>query len=356
MLTLVGMALAPAMGNIALVRAQQAAAPTPLVFDGVTVIDVQQGRRLPMQRVVIVGNRIRACRKRRRPVLVPAGARVVDARGKYLIPGLWDMHTHSRRYTDFFYPLFLANGVTGIRDAGSPVPLDTLILWRREILAGTRVGPPRQILSGQSITDQVTPCDRSERQRENRLQTCVVDAADARHVVDSLKAAGADMIKPRDVSRAIWFVIAAEARRLGIPFGGHAQAEAPIEASDSGASIVDHMQYQMGAEGLSQLCWGDSATVEHCQPVAKQFKHNGTWLVPTLFAYGGGGGRYCSKPIFARLTAQTHAFWAGALLHGNWLRDSASSGPPSGASHLDSSGAMRIMQHVWAADFGGHGR
>jgi predicted amidohydrolase YtcJ len=105
--------------KLALVRAQQPTA-APLVFDGVTVIDAQLRHRLPAQRVVIMGNRIRTVGNVS-AVPLPAGARVVDARGKYLMPGLWDMHTHVMRSTDFFYPLFIANGVTGIRDAASMV-------------------------------------------------------------------------------------------------------------------------------------------------------------------------------------------------------------------------------------------
>jgi hypothetical protein len=352
---LVGMVLVPTVNGVAVAYAQQPATTAPLVFDGVTVIDVQQGRRLAAQRVVIVGNRIRTVGSVS-TVRMPTGARVVDAHGKYLIPGLWDMHTHSARSTELFYPLFLANGVTGIRDAGSPVPLDTLLLWRREIVTGTRVGPPRQILSGQSITDEKEKgrCDRGERQRDNRLQTCVSDSADARHVVDSLKAAGADMIKPRDVKRAMWFVIAAEARRMKIPFGGHTEEETPIEASDSGASIVDHLDppQSAGMLGINQLCWGDDATVEHCQPVAEHFRRNGTWFVPTLFYYGDGGflteraeGLSYIRPVYTRFAASTRAFWNGSLPHGNWLRGLADSGT-HGTSTAGSSGAMHVMQRV----------
>jgi imidazolonepropionase-like amidohydrolase len=339
----VGVTIACTGGRTAVVPAPPPAAAVPLVLDGVTVIDVQQGRQLLAQRVVIVGNRIRTV-GRVDAVRVPPGARVVDARGKYLIPGLWDLHTHSARYTEASYPLFIANGVTGIRDAGSPVPLDTLTEWRREILAGLRVGPPRQILSGQSITDEVPVCNRRERQRENLMQTCVVGAADTRHVVDSLQAAGADMIKPREVSRATYFVIAAEARRLGIPFGGHAEQETAIEASDSGASIIDHLQSKMGDAGIGVICWGTTATVKQCQPVAEQFRHQGTWLVPTLSQYSSRVGTY-AQSLLTRSADRIQAFWTGSLLHGNWLRDAASAGP-SDASHSGSLGGMRIMQRV----------
>src|SRR5258706_13606917 len=72
---------------------QPATAATSLVFDGVTVVDVKQGKLVPDQRVVITGNRIQAVGGAR-TVRLPKNAQVVDARGKYLIPGLWDMHVH----------------------------------------------------------------------------------------------------------------------------------------------------------------------------------------------------------------------------------------------------------------------
>jgi hypothetical protein len=262
----------------------------PLVFDDVTVIDVQQGTRLVRQRVVIVGNRIRAIGKLE-AVPIPANAWVVDAHGKYLMPGLWDMHTHSMLMTDVFYPMFLANGVTGIRDAWSPVPLDTLRRWRQEIVAGTRVGPPRQLLVGAALDedDGNNPCMRGPGQGH----TCVKSAADARHVVDSLKAAGADMIKMYDLSRSMYFTVAAEARRIGIPFGGHVgdvlgavgwssggwYAGSAAEASDSGASLLDHFK---SAGDLWQYCAGPEATLQRCHAMAERFRRNGSWWVPTL--------------------------------------------------------------------------
>src|ERR1700754_4780836 len=80
-----------ALGTTA-VSAQQSA--VPLVFDGATVVDVTVGKLVSNQRVVIEGNRVRAMGKAD-AVPLPTGAQVVDAKGKYLIPGLWDMHTHS---------------------------------------------------------------------------------------------------------------------------------------------------------------------------------------------------------------------------------------------------------------------
>jgi hypothetical protein len=335
---------------------QPAIAATSLVFDGVTVVDVEHGKLLPAQQVVISGDRIQAVGSAG-AVKVPKGVQVVDARGKYLMPGLWDMHTHSRRLAHLFYPLFIANGVTGIRDAGSEVPIDTLLLWRREIVAGARVGPPRQILSGQSITNYLENCDRS--QLTNGPQTCVADSADAVHFVDSLKAAGADMIKPRAVYPPMYFIIAAEARRVGIPFGGHTWDNIALAASDSGARLIDHMRPWAGdfeiTAGFRERCWAgdwagrEAASVEQCRPVAEQFERNNTWLVPTLTREHDGARTTSAQSIFERFTARAAEFWSGSLLHGNWLHDSTQSNFPrtSGAgSYPDSLGVMRVMQRA----------
>jgi hypothetical protein len=308
MFVLVGMALG-FVGESVVANAQQPAATAPLVFDGVTVVDVEGGKNIPAQRVVILGNRIKTIGSVA-TVKVPSGARVVDARGKYLIPGLWDAHTHSMRATDICYRLFIAYGVTGIRDASSEVPLDTLIMWRREILDGKRVGPPRQILSGSALNGPNKNCKRGK----GGQHICVADSADARHLVDSLKSAGADMLKTYSLSKNMYFVIAAEARRIGIPFGGHLEGATATEASDSGASILDHIN---SSGGLDKLCLIRRASIDKCQPVADLFKRNGTWFVPTwvitpLDMIGGGGSR--SHPILIHFHEYSGQFWSDSVV------------------------------------------
>lgn len=330
----------------AAVSAQQSAtAAASLIFDGVTVVDVEHGRLLPGQRVVIAGNRIQAVGGAGM-VKMPEGVKVVDAHGKYLIPGLWDMHTHAGRSTDIIYPMFLANGVTGIRDAGSMVPLDTLILWRREILAGTRVGPPRQLLSGQSITNYSRECDRSQLQAS--FQTCVGDTADARHYVDSLKAAGADMIKPRDVYPEMYFVLAAEARRVGLRFGGHTWDDIDLAVSDSGASVIDHVRpfYDI-MTGLRGRCWTGrpSASIEQCRPVVEQYRRNNTWVVPTLTAEHEVVQTERAQAIYDQSATRAGAFWQGEPLQGNWLQGATSAVSPQ-ALLADTLGVLRVMERA----------
>lgn len=111
-------ALALALGG-AVCRA--AALPNPAASDlaitPVAVVDVERGRLPSDQTVLIRGNRIVAVQPAD-AAAVPAGARVLDGRGRFLIPGLWDLHAHlpgSGRPTEIEVPLLLAHGVTGVR-------------------------------------------------------------------------------------------------------------------------------------------------------------------------------------------------------------------------------------------------
>jgi pimeloyl-ACP methyl ester carboxylesterase/ketosteroid isomerase-like protein len=121
-------------------------------FTDVAVVDVASGGLLRGQTVVVAGNRISHVGPAG-SVAIPAGARVVAAGGKYLVPGLWDMHVHSssdRITRETFLPLYLANGVTGVRDMAADCfapchelesSFEHVLHWRREIAAGTLVGP-----------------------------------------------------------------------------------------------------------------------------------------------------------------------------------------------------------------------
>jgi len=308
----------------AAVSAQQSAAAPALVFDGVTVVDVEQGKLVPDQRVIIVGNRIQTMGSTG-AVKMPNGAQAVDARGKYLIPGLWDLHTH-RGYTpereaaviDYIIPL--ANGVTGIRDAYSNyVPLDSQVVWWREILAGTRVGPPRQLLAG-SVINQLSEAE-----------------------IADLKARGANFLKLYPFEPEI----AAAARRSGLMYGGHVHGGSAIEASDSGMVILDHLNT---AGDLAERCLGPQASIELCQPVAERFKVNNSWFAPTLITFAAIGGNWTegipgADDVASRLHDLSRRFWADSIGHGNWLRATASATSPTGST-TDSTSYFHILRKV----------
>jgi imidazolonepropionase-like amidohydrolase len=117
-----------------------------LVFTQVIVIDMTGAPPKPDMTVIVVGNRIAAIGKTGK-LRVPHDAQVVDASGKYLMPGLWDMHVHSESYNKGkkYSARLLAMGITGVRDMGTP--LDDILRLRREIAEEKFLGP-RMVVCG----------------------------------------------------------------------------------------------------------------------------------------------------------------------------------------------------------------
>src|SRR5687767_8873957 len=124
------------LGLLALLACGPATGSPALVLKGVTVIDMIVAAPRPGMTVVVRDGRIEAVSSE---ASVPEGARVVDARGKFLIPGLWDMHVHLWASRERLFPLFLANGVTGVRDMASPP--GQIFRLREEVRSGKVLGP-----------------------------------------------------------------------------------------------------------------------------------------------------------------------------------------------------------------------
>jgi imidazolonepropionase-like amidohydrolase len=153
-----------------------------LALTHVTVIDCTGRPAQPNSTVVVAQGHIAAVGPSD-AIKIPAGTRVVDASGKFLIPGLWDMHGHLTDATEDAFPLLIMNGVTGVRDMGGD--LAQLDRWRSEINNGTRVGP-HIIRAGPFV-------DGPKEGVTNRLTVRTPD--EARQAVRDLKAKGVDFIK-----------------------------------------------------------------------------------------------------------------------------------------------------------------
>lgn len=201
-----------------------------LVIDGVGVVDVVSGVvRAPM-RVVIRNNRIASIERAPRAALPPPADTVIDGRGKFLIPGLWDMHVHIDTTEGWFFPLSIAAGVTGVRDMGGL--LTRVRQWKRP---PARQLQPTIIASGPIVTGPVADSD-------SRLAR-VASAAQGRRVVDSLLDRGVDFIKVHDwLSRDAYLAVAAEARARGSYIAGHLPiAVDPIDAVRARQRSIEHM-------------------------------------------------------------------------------------------------------------------
>jgi len=206
-------------------------AQTPaLAITHVTVIDVENGAAQPDMTVVIDGNTIRRIAKSG-SVRIPRSATVIDGRGKFLIPGLWDMHVHFTE-VDRTFPMFIANGVTGVRNVGGD--LQQLLRWRAAVDSGQLLGP--QIVTCGPIVDGPEPAAHGP----------VVIAGNQQQgkaVVDKLKQEGADCIKVYDrLPREAYFAIIDEARRKQIPVVGHVPlALTSEEAANAGQRSIEHL-------------------------------------------------------------------------------------------------------------------
>ena len=218
---------------------QAVAAPPRVAIVGATLIDGTGGPPLTDMTVLISGGRITAVGTRV-ATPVPGGARTIDGRGKFLIPGLWDMHVHLSKAGEGALPLFIANGVTSVRDMGGDA--DLLLRWRTETAAGTRVGPrvktPGQMLeSAKNVARMksdgtVEPVDRYRRP--------VGTAEDAERTVAELAAKGVDFIKVRTrESPEAYRAILEAAARHHLTVVGHPTAG--IDAViDAGQRSVEH--------------------------------------------------------------------------------------------------------------------
>ncbi len=195
-----------------------------------TVIDATGAAARPDMTVIIAGDRITAIGSSRK-VKAPKGSQVIDATGKFLIPGLWDMHVHLGS-NDLLLPFYVANGVTGVRSMSDSV--ENISKFRRQVSAGELIGP-RIVATAGPIVDGPNPLWEGS--------IIASTEAEGRQAINQAKALGAEFIKVYEVlTRAAYFGIAGEARRQGIAFAGHVpRAVSVAEASDAGQASIEHM-------------------------------------------------------------------------------------------------------------------
>ena len=233
-----------------------------IAFTHVTVIDGTNAQPRVDRTVVIRGNRIIA-EGPAASTAVPANSRTIDGRGKFLIPGLWDMHVHlAMPGGKDVLPLYIANGVTGVRDMAGEWP--TLTAWRRDVSNGSVIGP-RIVASGPYLEGGDVPIP---------------------HIL--IKVHG-------QLTRESYFAIARAARAKGIPFAGHvSRVVGAADASDSGQASIEHIlsipNACTPAESVSLAPrYPTQAALGRCSsaslaPLFAKLRANGTRVVPTLVA------------------------------------------------------------------------
>ena len=277
--------------------AQNKPAAAPIVIAHATVINPGTSSVQANRTVVITGDHITSVSDAAK-FQPPKNARVIDATGQYLIPGLWDMHVHSA-FGDWFpggrdiiLPLFIANGVTGVRDMGGDAPV--LFEWRKEITDG-KIAGPRTVISGPML-DGYLP--------NGKLRfpssIAVTTPASALAAVDMLKTQGVDFIKVQSViSHDAYLAAAEEAHKQGLPIVGHVPDKVRIrEVVEAGQKSIEHLmgmfegcsteedKFIKGEGNLKLLL--TTQDQQRCDSLTKLLAQNQTWQVPTLAWQRGG--------------------------------------------------------------------
>jgi imidazolonepropionase-like amidohydrolase len=313
---------------------------TSIVLAHVTVIGTSGAPPRANMTVVVSSGRIerieRAAASRSSP---RRGQILIDATGKFLIPGLWDMHTHVAGINakpewaaGVLLPLLIANGITGIRDMGGD--LDALLSWRTQIEKGEIIGP-RIVAAGPMLL----PARPAAQDPPDPAILRVGSPAEARSAVHSLQKRGSDFIKVIDLPRDAYFAVAEESKRAGIAFAGHVPSEVTAsEASNAGQRSIEHIIYSSLAFDCSSQsealrkkaadadARGDSRAAEEVRDEANRtfsaekaaalwatFIRNGTWLTPTLYSIRANAHHLedsAADPLLAYLPPALRQEWA----------------------------------------------
>ena len=273
-----------------------------LALTHITVIDATGRQPLPDRTVLLSADRIESIDQ----AAPPDDARIIDGHGKFLIPGLCDMHVHLAGVTAdpkwskaTLLPLLIANGVTTVRDMGGD--LAALQSWRKEINAGKLIGPriycPGPMLDGGKSDPPAL--------------LGISSPDEGRVAVRGLKSKGADFIKVLSrLDRESYFAIADEAKKQRITFVGHVpNSIRAVEASQIGQKSIEHIFYsnltfdcsaretELRKKSAAARAKHDNAgaaaardeanasfSQEKADALWQIFVRNKTWVVPTLIA------------------------------------------------------------------------
>lgn len=242
---------------------------SPVAITNVTVIDVATGSHRVGVSVLIHGDKITSIGSR---INIPRGAARLNGKGKFLIPGLWDMHSHHQGAGVEAVDLFVAKGVVGTRDMGADAGF--VLPLRERIRSGELLGP-EIVLSGPMLDDAPAgfPYRRPTR-----------SAPDARIAVREAKQLGVDFIKVHDhTPRDVFFAIAEETPKVGLTFAGHVPSAVKVEeAADAGIRSIEHLaNYRV----FDDCATGDSLgtyDMSGCASLFDKLAAKGVWQTPTM--------------------------------------------------------------------------
>ena len=240
-----------------------------IVFTHVTVIDATGADAQSDMVVLVADGRIADIGKFGK-VNIPRESRVIDAHGQFLIPGLWDMHVHLTKAGENTLPLFIANGITSVRDMGGDYV--KLLKWRKEAADGTRLSP--RIKTPGALLESADNVARMKREGGvepvDRFRIGIATPEEARKAVDLMAGLGVDFIKFRTVaSPEAYRAIAEESKAKGLMFVGH-QFGSPEAMVAAGQKSIEHYVYPP-----------ISANPKHAD-IYKKMAESGVYIVPTM--------------------------------------------------------------------------
>ncbi len=309
---------------------------TPVAITPVSIVEVQIAKVIPNQTVLIDSGRITAVGAAG-SIALPATAKRIDGGNKYLLPALWDMHTHVYAFAPLLdMPLFIAYGVTNVRDMqGCPQPNDPFIAcpedkrrWTAEALAGKRVGP-RIVATTSFMANGPITLTRIKK-APHFFGTATAEQARefVRHFAGQVEA-----IKVYDrIPREAYFALVDEARRLKMEVVGHRPHEVSALEAAAHQKSIEHARFILhesfaGSAELRQKAgvaqWFEDRRRmldEHdprmAQAIFAAMKRNGTWYVPTHLTRWADA--YADDPIVRQdlLLRYLHP-----LMKWQWLED-----------------------------------
>ncbi|WP_394845368.1 amidohydrolase family protein [Pendulispora brunnea] len=298
-------------------RAPASSTERAMAMTHVTLIDPASGPR-PDVTIVMAGHRITAVGPSA-STPVPEHAQVHDETGHFAVPGFWDAHVHLTQMGMDLMPLFVANGITSVRDMGST--FEDIVRWKQARTAGQPA--PRVFAPGPKIDGK------GESWGDNWI---ITSPESARRAVDDLKAYGVDFIKVHaGLSRPIYDALADESRKKGLFFSGHVGGDYPAAwAAKSGQRTIEHgssmvpcsnaerAQLRADPKLVPLMKW---VCADSNDDVLPELARAGVWLTPTLVSWRGKTMMHTEAPSLEGYR------YVSAALEKRWLGDGEETPP-----------------------------
>ena len=303
-----------------------AAEKADLLIRGASVVDVEHGRIVPNQSIAVRGNDIVAVGRDRAIARRFEAGRSVDASGKFVMPGLWDMHVHFGGGSELIaenkalLPVYVAYGVTAVRDCAADIS-QSVLEWRDGVAQGQLLGPT--IFTSGPKLEGYKPIWKGTLE--------VGTPAEVNAALDKLQGMRVDFVKITDntLKPDTFLYAVQEAKRRGLRTSAHTPYALTIDqAVDAGLNSIEHIDYlikagsprekEIGAAyAAGKIAYGDAtnAFVDSFDPVYARREYRalaakGVFVTPTLNM----------SRILANLDREDHSKDPGLALVGPGLR------------------------------------